>query len=352
MPAHPASTAAFCAAPGFRFRLRVKASPLTFRRPARTSRGDLQQKERYDIVAEAEDGRFGVGEATPMPGLSPEAGYGYAERLSAACREVEQAGCLPPDALADAPSLRFGIESALLSARANGGALWNTPFSRGETGLTLHHLIWMDSAANMLASMADGIARGFTCLKLKVGALPWAEELAVLHEARHRFPQAEIRVDANGAWTLAEAPGKLAALAAAGVALIEQPLPAGQQEALAGLIAASPLPIALDESLISARSPRQRTEMLDHLRPHALVLKPSLHGGFSGVEEWVELARARGIRWWVNSALEGPVGHAALAEWCGAFAPDSLHGLGTGQLYENAAPGRVQLCGCLLVEIA
>ncbi len=350
MFSHSSSTAAFCAAPGFRFHLQVVARPLLFHRPARTSRGELEVMKRYEIEARTHDGRRGVGEATPMPGLSVEGGAGYGKRLTAVCEAVNEAQTLAPDDLLDATSMRFGIETALLSARVNGAALWDSPFAQGKAGLAIHHLIWMDTAANMFARMAEGVARGFRCLKLKVGALPWAEELALLREAHQRFPLVEIRVDANGAWTPEEAPAKLAALAAAGVELIEQPIRPRQREALIALLDSSPLPIALDEELIAIRKPGQRERMLDALRPHAIVIKPSLHGGFSGAEEWARLATERGIRWWVNSALEGPVGHAALAEWCGLHAPSTLHGLGTGLLYRDAPPGRVQLCGCELRE--
>ncbi len=344
------STAQFCANPGFRFHLSVEARPLHFHRPARTSRGALTAMERYEITAITHDGRRGVGEAVPMPGLSAEGGAGYGQRLAAVCRAVAESDGLFPDDLADAPSMRFGIETALLSARVNGAALWDSPFSRGRSGLAIHHLIWMDNAEIMLARMAEGVARGFRCLKLKVGALPWVEELALLKEVHRRFPQLDIRVDANGAWTPEEAPARLCPLATAGVELIEQPVRPGQPEVMARLMDMSPVPIALDEELISARSPRQRERLLNTLRPHAIVIKPSLHGGFSGAENWAQLADARGIRWWVNSALEGPIGHAALAEWCGLHAPSTLHGLGTGQLYRDAAPGRVQLCGCELRE--
>ncbi len=342
------STAQFCAAPGFRFRLRVQERPLHFRHPVRTSRGVLLFKERYEIELETNDGRWGSGEATPMPILSPEAGPDYAERLHAACEAVEKAGCLLPDALADAPSMRFGLECALLSARSNGAALWNTPFARGDSGLAIHHLVWMDTPAAMLESITRAVEEEFCCVKLKVGVLPWEKELALLREVHRRFPDVEIRVDANGAWTAAEAAPRLQQLAEAGVELIEQPIAAGKWEELAPLIATSPLPIALDEELISARDATQRAHLLDALRPHALVLKPSLHGGLSGAEEWVNMANSRGIRWWVNSALEGPLGHAVLAEWSGLHAPYTLHGLGTGQLYRDARPGRVQLLGCHL----
>ncbi len=348
MPPVLPSTAAFCAAPDFRFHLRVVARPLHFRRPARTSRGAMELMERYEIEAITHDGRRGVGEATPMPGLSVEGGEGYGQRLRAVCEAVNEAQSLAPDELLDASSMRFGIESALLSAHVNGAALWDSPFSQGKCGLAIHHLIWMDTAAAMFTHMAEGVAQGFRCLKLKVGALPWAEELALLQEVHRRFPLVEIRVDANGAWAPDEAPAKLEALAAAGVELIEQPIKPRQREALLCLLENAPLPIALDEELISARTPRQREQLLDQLHPHAIVIKPSLHGGFSGAEDWAYLASERGIRWWLNSSLEGPVGHAALAEWCGAHAPSTLHGLGTGLLYRDASPGRVQLCGCEL----
>ncbi len=348
MPAGLASTAAFCAAPGFCFRLRVERQELEFHHPARTSRGDLVTRSLWLVHAETEDGRHGLGEAAPMPLLSPEAGSDIGARLLAACRDAEVAGGLAPEALEDAPALRFGIEGALLAARSHGGALWDTPFSRGETGIHIHHLIWMDSAEAMLARMAEGYAAGFRCLKLKVGALPWAEELALLRHARAEFPQAEIRVDANGAFTPGEAPRRLDELAEAGINCIEQPLRPGQTEALATLIGRSPLPIALDEELIAARTHEARATLLDHLRPQALVLKPTLHGGLSGVEDWAALAEARGIAWWANSALEGPVGLTTLAEWCAHRAPDRLHGLGTGRLYRNAPPGRVLLRGCCM----
>ncbi len=344
------STQNFCAGPGFRFRLSVEARPLLFRRPARTSRGALERMERYEITALTHDGRRGIGEATPMPGLSPEAGADYGQRLAAACEAVTAAQGLAPEALADAPSMRMGIETALISAHASGGPLWDSPFARGEAGLAIHHLIWMDSPANMLTSMAEGMARGFGCLKLKVGALPWPDELHLLAEARARFPQAQLRVDANGAWSPAEAATKLADLAALGIEHIEQPIRPGQWEAMASLIRHAPLPIALDEELISARSAPQREQLLDALHPQAIVIRPGLHGGFSGAEHWAQLAAERGIRWWINSALEGPVGHAALAEWCGLHAPNTLHGLGTGRLFRDAPRGRVQLCGCQLRE--
>lgn len=330
--------------PPFRFRLRTERQVLHFRRPARTSRGDLLTREIYRVQALTPDG-IGTGDCCCMPGLSPEAGPGYSQRLEEACRAVERQGGLLPRQLQEAPSLRFGIESALLAARRPGLPRWDSPLARGERGLEIHHLIWMDTAERMLLQMEEGVQRGFRRLKLKVGALPFEEERDLLQEARRRFPECELYVDANGALSPTEALPRLEALAACGVHCIEQPLAPGQEEELAHLIQASPLPIALDEELLTARHSTARRQLLERLQPHAIVIKPSLHGGLSGAEEWAALAEAAHIRWWLNSALESHVGLDTLAEWCGRYAPDTIQGLGTGRLFTDDSPGLFQLEG-------
>jgi L-alanine-DL-glutamate epimerase-like enolase superfamily enzyme len=191
----------------------------------------------------------------------------------------------------------------------------------------------------MLSSMHRGIAAGFTCLKLKVGALPFTRELELLREAHAAFPQAEIRVDANGAFPPHEALQKLEALATAGVSLIEQPIRPGQWQELAQLCLHSPLPIALDEELIG----NAPLPLLDTVQPQAIVIKPSLHGGLLAAQNWAQQAEQRGIRWWVNSALESHTGLTALAEWCSFATPGTLQGLGTGRLFTDDAPGLIQL---------
>lgn len=329
---------------GMPFRLRVERQVLHFRTPARTSRGILQERVLYRIWAETPQGA-GCGECCTMPGLSPEEGSDYEKRLHSACRQAERQGGIRPGQWQNLPSIRFGLECALLAARHPHAPLWDTAFTQGKKPLHIHHLIWMDTPSAMFASMAEGIQRGFRCLKLKVGALPFGQELDMLQKARQAFPLAEIRADANGAFSPQEALGKVEKLAEAGVSCLEQPLRPGQASELAKLCRDSPIPIALDEELIYATTHQERLCLLDSIRPHALVIKPSLHGGLSGAEDWATLASERGMRWWANSALESHVGLAALAEWCALRAPDALHGLGTGLLFKDDIPGPVRLIG-------
>ena len=67
----------------------------------------------------------------------------------------------------------------------------------------------------------------------------------------------------------------------------------------------------------------------------ANILKPALAGGFSGTEEWIRLAEARGIGWWVTSALESNIGLSALAQWTYGLQNPMPQGLGTGLLYQQ-----------------
>ena len=316
-------------------KLRWQRRVLHFKRPAATSRGALTERITYIIEAETPAG-IGYGECCIMPGLLPEI---QEAELDACCRQVEQHQGLP-DMTAPSP-IQFGMECALLAALNPGRPRWDTPFARRECGIPIHHLVWMDNCENMLAAMQEGVRRGFTCLKMKVGALPFEQELEVLSEAHRAFPSVELRVDANGAFSPKHALTKLEALSAAGVSFIEQPICPHQWSDMAELCRQSALPIALDEELISAPI----SELLDFVQPQALVLKPSLHGGLLKAQEWALQAALRGIRWWVNSALESNIGLAALAEWCAYAAPSQMQALSTGKLYADDVPGSVALMG-------
>lgn len=329
------------------FRLRVEPRLLHFRKPATTSRGALKQRTVYYIHAEAIGGgsavSHGTGECCVMPGLSKDDSPDLEVRLTAACRAVSSLQALPDDFLTEAPALRFGLESALLSMKADSSVLWDTPFIRGETAIPIHHLVWMGNLDTMRDSLLTGGAGGAACLKCKVGALPFRDEVSLLRDIHALFPHAELRVDANGAFSPEEAPAKLEALAKAGVACIEQPLKPGQWTAMADLIRHAPLPIALDEELIAPSTRAERERMLDALMPSALVIKPSLHGGLVAAEEWANQAEERHLSWWCNSALESHVGHSVLAQWCALRAPGTLQGLGTGQLFADDSPPKIRL---------
>ena len=103
------------------------------------------------------------------------------------------------------------------------------------------------------------------------------------------------------------------------------------------------VPIALDEELIPLINDEERIEMLDKVSPQYLVLKPSLLGGFSESEKWIELAKKRNIGWWITSTLESNIGLNAIAQWTSKMKPVGFQGLGTGQLFTHNIPSPLKV---------
>ncbi len=320
---------------------------LHFQRPAATSRGALRVRQVVFLRAER-DGVVGWGECGTVPGLSRDDRADYVDAVMEICTAINRGAEPGNRGLVALPSVAFGLETALLDLAGGGRQrLFDTPFSRGEAALPTHGLIWMDTPAGMLAQIEGKIASGCRVIKLKVGALPFGQELALLTELRRRWPagQVELRLDANGAWTPAEARARLDALAALDVAFLEQPIQPGQPDAMAALCAASPLPIALDEELIAAGDP---LTLLETIRPQHIVLKPSLLGGLAACQRWISAAGRLGApcEWWINSLLESNVGLNAIAQWTGSLGDGRVHGLGTGHLFSNNVPSPLRLDGC------
>ena len=331
-------------------RFRVVARTLRFKEPAGTSRGVYTVRPVWYVVAYAEhEGRtaYGVGECAPLPDLSCDFSADYVARLRRICNFIEQTKRFPTDISAFS-SIRFGLETALESLHAsfttaNSFNLFPaTDVARGLAGTPINGLVWMGSHEEMLRRMEQKVADGFRCIKIKIGAIAWDDELDLLRRLRRRFTpeELEIRVDANGAFAPDEALRKLQQLAAFQLHSIEQPIRAGQLDALAEVCRLSPVPIALDEELIGINHPAAMQQLLQAVRPQYIVLKPSLHGGVKGSKDWTEAARAEGVKWWMTSALESNVGLNAIARLQACLGGEPMaQGLGTGQLFvQNYGP--------------
>ena len=202
----------------------------------------------------------------------------------------------------------------------------------------------------MYRRIEEKMKAGFRCIKVKIGAIDFERELELLAHIRQHFsPQEiELRVDANGAFSPADAPRKLEQLSQFHLHSIEQPIRAGQWEEMSKLCQETPIPIALDEELIGINHSERKRQLLDTIRPQYIILKPSLHGGLHGSEEWIKLAKERGIGSWVTSALESNVGLNSIAQWCATLNPQMPQGLGTGQLFTDNIPYPLAIQGdCL-----
>jgi len=326
----------------------IEERVLHFKQPAGTSRGVYTTRTSW-FVRLREDGREGVGECAPLPDLSCDARADYAEVLDCFCVDLCRTGQLDDEALRDYPSMRFGLETALLALQ-HGNLLFDTAFSRGEQGIPINGLVWMGRYDEMLQRMEEKLEQGFRCVKLKIGAIDFEQEMDLVKRIRERFSfhEVELRLDANGAFPFDEALYKLELLSQYVIHSIEQPIQAGQWSLMAELCRESPLPIALDEELIGINDPDMKAYMLNIVKPRYIVLKPSLHGGMAGCREWIEAAREQRIGSWITSALESNVGLNAIAQFASDVYGDGItmpQGLGTGQLFTDNIPMPVEIRG-------
>mgnify|MGYP001161481629 FL=1 len=307
---------------------------LYFKRPAGTSRGVMKAREVWYVILSNKSGK-GIGECAPLPGLSID----QFEHIESQLEKV----CLRPnyyikskDALKNFPSIRFGLEMAYLDLLNGGGQSY---YSRYKP-ININGLIWMGSSDFMIKQIEQKLQEKWKCIKIKIGSLSFEKDLEILNLIRSKYSRSdiELRVDANGAFSTEEAKYKLKALSKFDLHSIEQPIMAGQWDALSDLCRTSPIPIALDEELIPLVDSSNREKMITKVKPQYIILKPSLLGGFSECEGWIALAKKNKIGWWITSALESNIGLNAIAQWTAKLKPKGYQGLGTGQLFSNNIP--------------
>jgi o-succinylbenzoate synthase len=297
----------------------------------------LHQKETYFLSIKSA-AKTGVGECGLFRGLSYDDRPDYEDKLQWLCDNINVDQKSLYEELKEFPSIQFGLEQALLSlASEDKYELFPSNFSKGLDRIPINGLIWMGDVSFMNEQISNKLKEGFTTLKMKIGAIDFNTELDILKAIRNQYDPSdlELRVDANGAFSKENALEKLEKLAVFGIHSIEQPIKAGQIDSMRNLCNFSPIPIALDEELIGVLDKDKKKALLVSINPQYIILKPSLVGGFKGSLEWIEIAEALGIGWWITSALESNIGLNAIAQFTYALKNELPQGLGTGALFTN-----------------
>ena len=326
-------------------KITITSKLVHFLQPAGTSRGVYNTRLSFylKLTSDEQPNVVGVGECATLPDLSCDAmpPNEYERKLRTFCDEYERTGVIDYEAMRAYPSMLFGLETAVAQFNAKGSLnFFNTPFGRGEEGIPINGLVWMGTFEEMFKRLEAKLKAGFRCIKIKIGAIDFDRELQLIRHIRSTFSRkdVELRVDANGGFTPEEALSRMEALVQYDIHSIEQPIKQHQWTEMARLCAATPLPIGLDEELIGVNERQKKIELLDTIRPQYIVLKPSLHGGMAGTEEWIQLARERNIGSWITSALESNVGLNAIAQLTASIYGTNIRhaqGLGTGQLFAD-----------------
>lgn len=324
---------------------------LRFRERAITSRNSMTEKPTWFINIKSEELPCGeaVGEAAMFKGLSAEDTPDFESCLDLACRRASECSSLEEAMrlLPEISSIRFGFESALLRAGVYPTSGMEKKWLHNEEGIRINGLIWMGDKETMRRRIREKLDNGFRCVKLKIGGIRFEDELDLIAGIRKEFSPAdmELRLDANGGFSPENALERLNRLSKFDIHSIEQPIKAGQFQAMNEICRLSPIDIALDEELIGFRSREEKISILDSIRPRYIILKPSLCGGFREADEWISLAGERGIGWWATSALESNIGLEAIGIWTASLHPEMPQGLGTGNLYTNNIPSPLEMRG-------
>ena len=310
---------------------------LEFKQASGTSRGILKTKETWFIKIEDEHAT-GFGECGMFRGLSCDDRPDFESKLKWVCHHIDLGLEQLLIELIDFPSIQFGLEMAFLDLLSDSSnVLFPSKFTSGKASIPINGLIWMGDEQFMKSQIRSKIDAGFDCLKIKIGAIDFDTELSLIKAIRKEYDveTIELRVDANGAFSPLEAMEKLKRLSDFNLHSIEQPIRQGQHDAMAKLCAHAPLPIALDEELIGIHDVTKRSLLLQTINPQYIILKPTLVGGFSGSQSWIDIAEKQSVDWWITSALESNIGLNAIAQWTYQLNVNRPQGLGTGALYTN-----------------
>lgn len=303
------------------------------RQPFQSSRGHIERRDLLLLALEDRDGFMGMGEAAPLEaydGVSVDDAQAALED----CRTVLEAsdgrdhtGLLAEcERRAVLPQAVAAVDVALwdLAGRRAGQPVWQLLGACSPDPIEVNHSLAATDRAGAAAEASTARAAGHRCLKAKVAIGDDAGRLAAIRAATG--PDAILRVDANGAWTVAEAQAALRALAPAGLELCEEAVRGPQ--AVARLAGLTDVPLALDET---ASIPGA----LDQRLCCAAGLKLSRWGGITGLVNAAARARAAGYELYLTSTLDGPVGIAAALHVAALIKPDRACGLATLGLFAD-----------------
>ncbi|MBS3913980.1 MAG: o-succinylbenzoate synthase [Bacteroidetes bacterium] len=318
---------------------------LEFIKSAKTSRGEYHDKN-VVLINLKQGNKKGIGEASPLPDLSMDGQLDLEIALNEVQSKIYNGTSIKEILLSldNFPSVQFALECAWLQLQASGEEIFSTDFTKGISSIPINGLVWMDEISAMEAEMLKKVQEGFRCIKIKVGQHDHDAECRFLEKIRKSWNafKLELRLDANGAFSMEDSKNKIRDFSRFEIHSLEQPIRAGQWDYMAEICADSKIPVALDEELIGVKT-EMAEKLLRWIQPAFIILKPTLLGGFSKCDTWIQGAQKNNIGWWATSALESNVGLGHIAQWVSTKSVKMYQGLGTGALYKNNFPSHLQL---------
>lgn len=311
-------------------RLRWRPFRLPMRHRFEAAHGALDDREGVLVQVVDADGVTGTGEASPMPSL----GHGTAADVLAVLEAHGAAFLDPAFEVPDGPgalALRCALDVARLDLRARqeGCSVAALLGEGAPAGWVQANAVLGSGEPRDVAEYAlEAWGAGYRVLKLKVGTRDLDADVARVGASREVCPNAVIRLDANGAWSEAQAIEAIEALSPHRIELLEQPVPAAEVEALARIRERTPMRIAADEAV---GDPSTLAQVLELRAADLVVLKPMMLGGLTAAAEVARRAFERGIGAFVTTTFDSSIGTAAALHLAASLPWDAAHGLGTGE---------------------
>ena len=299
----------------YRYRLRL-TSPIAWDRQARSHREGL-------LVCLSHGDNSGWGDIAPLPGFSTESLSEAQARAEVFAKEILKS---PPrtldlNAVKIPPSVRFGFELALCNLDS---ATRKRPPQEASAvaccGLIGHQKNRQVHLAHSLVNL------GYQAVKLKVGRKSLKADLNTVHTICEKYPELEVRVDANRSWSIKTAINFIQATQNLGLDFLEEPL--RDKTELPELARNCNIPIALDETL------REQDAQKYYKVADVRVLKPTLAGGIYTTLAHIEHAIQENVRCIISSSYESGVGILGLIELARKL-PEETHGLDTHRVFER-----------------
>lgn len=305
----------------------------------------LSERSFAVLTLVGEDEAIGVGEASPLPGYSPDSIDDAAEELQALVEEpIEVDPSLdartlldrsPEVQLMESPSARFALESALLDwlGRVRGEPVHALLASGQRRPIPIADLIVEADPARWPDCVDRLCADGATHIKFKTG-MEIDQEVAALRTVRDRHPALAMRLDANRRIAIADLRRHAVSLESLGLEFIEEPVASeGWLEAMS-----LPLLFALDETL---RDESMSRALLAQDRIRVLVIKPAVLGGVTAALDVAKIARDNGAEPVLSHTFDGPIARAATAELALALQTELAAGLGVHPALDLWPPHRI-----------
>ncbi len=316
----------------------VEQISLPLSAPLVSSSATVDHRELLLLCLEGEHGMIGWGEAAP---LEPFDGVSL-ERCETALESQLGALCGAPDGVTGSellelcraadplPQALAAVDVALwdLAGQREGRPLAELLATKPLARVAVNAVIGADPPAVCADQARVAVAAGYRTIKVKVGTDADVERLKAIRAAVGS--EVKIRIDANGAWTVAQAAAQLEAFAPIGIEFAEQPV--STIDELRQLSQLTTTPLAIDESVAQEGALASGAADL-------VCLKVGRAGGISPLLAQAALVRSSGAELFVASMLDGPIGIAAALHCAAALRPERACGLATLDRFDGLDGG-------------